>query len=77
MNTTITIDIATLITPDHGDLCGSLGMWMSEFNDLHEQEDEVDCRLVHEWTEHLEAKLELCNRMGEFLAANLEGGLPQ
>jgi len=78
MNSTISITNATVIVPDHGDFCGSLGMWMSEWTDLSDQTDEIsdDSFGTLAWTEHVEAKAELADQMGQFLVANLKGGLP-
>jgi|TARA_R110000751_G_C13555056_1_gene456802 hypothetical protein len=69
---------ATVIVPDHGDFCGSLGMWMSEWTELSDQTDEIsdDSFGTLAWTEHVEAKAELADQIGQFLVANLKGGLP-
>ena len=78
MNSTISITNATVIVPDHGDVGGSLGMWMAEWEDLFDQTDEISDESFGTlaWTEHVEAKAELADQMGQFLVANLKGGLP-
>jgi hypothetical protein len=78
MKATISITNATVIVPNHGDLCGSLGMWMSEWTELSDQTEEISGESfgTMEWTEHVEAKAELADQMGQFLVANLKGGLP-
>ena len=78
MNDTISITNSTVIVPDHGDFCGSLGMWMSEWMDLSDQTDEISDESFGTlaWTEYVEAKAELADQMGQFLVANLKGGLP-
>ena len=78
MNDTKSITNSTVIVPDHGDFCGSLGMWMSEWKDLSDHTDEISDRAfgMLEWTEHVDAKAELADQIGQFLTANLKGGLP-
>ena len=53
-------------------------MWMSEWTDLSDQTDEIsdDSFGTLAWTEHVEAKAELADQMGQFLVANLKGGIP-
>lgn len=77
-NETITVDKSTVIVADHGDVGGSLGMWMAEWEDLFDQTDEISDESFGTlaWTEHVEAKAELADQIGLFLVAHLEGGLP-
>lgn len=76
---TITIDKATQIVPELDNMMGSLGYWMQEWKQLHGQTEDImneSNARGWSWIEHLEHMSDLCDDIGKFLEARLQGGLP-
>ena len=58
----------------------SLGFWMQEWKQLHDQTEDImneSNARGWSWIEHLEHISDMCDDIGKFLEAHLEGGLPK
>lgn len=76
----VTISNETQIIEDFDNVLSSLGFWMQEWKQLHDQTEDImneSNARGWSWIEHLEHMLAMCDDIGKFLEAHLEGGLPK